>query len=154
MQIEILNAIYENDLDKIKLLINSTNVNDPLTTFLHTPLHFAVRTQNKRLVEILVNELHAQVNYADINGWSPLGMIAVEGNDGKYELAQLLISLGADVDHSTRESNYYSPMELASYNRDSAPEIFKLFKAFSKNPAWETKKSFLISFERLSHKLV
>lgn len=154
MQIEILNAIYENDLDKIRLLINSTNVNDPLTTDLHTPLHFAIRTQNKRLVEILVKEFMAQVNCADINGWSPLGMIAVEGNDCKYELAQLLISLGADVDHSTRESKYYSPMELASDSRDSAPEIFDLFKTFSKNQNWEPKKSFLICYERLSHKLV
>lgn len=154
MEVEVLNAIYENDLPKIKQLLDSSNVDNPLTTYLLRPLHFAIRTQNKTLIEFLVKELNAQVNCLDINGWSPLGLIAVEGSDKNYELAQLLISLGADVDYSTRESNYYSPMELASDNRDSGPEVFKLFKTFSKNQFWETKKNFLVCFERLSQKLL
>jgi len=153
MQVEVLNAIYENDLPKIRQLLDSSNVDNPLTTYLHRPLHFAVRTQNKSLIEFLVKELNAQVNCADINGWSPLGLIAVEGTDKNYELAQLLISLGADVDYSTRASNYYSPMELASDNRDNAPEVFKLFRTFSKNQFWEIRKSFLFCFERLSQKV-
>jgi ankyrin repeat protein len=154
MQVELLHAIYQNDLSKIKTLLDPLSVNNPLTTCLKTALHFAVRTNNKELVRYLVKELNANVDSIDINGWTPLGLITVEGNDEKYDLAQYLIHLGADVDISSRSSNYYSPFEMSRDARDKAPEIFKLLKIFTKNKHWEGKKGLLISFEREFLKLV
>ena len=147
MQVEILNAIYQKDLQKIQNLIDSSTVNNLLTTYLQTALHFAVRTNNKDLMIFLIEELKATVDTTDINGWTPLGLIAVEGDDSKYDLAQYLIHSGADVDFSTRSSGYYSPYEMARDCRDRAPEIFKLLKILTRNKFWDKKKGLLIVYE-------
>ncbi|OMJ91542.1 hypothetical protein SteCoe_5916 [Stentor coeruleus] len=151
MQVDILRAIFSKDLDLVRKLFENKSPNIPLTTYSQTALHFAVIKNNKDLALLLINELNAETNPYDINGWTPLGLIGIEGNDDKYEIAQFLISAGADVDFSNRNSNYCSPFDFAKDNRDNCPEIFKLFSKFTKRASWKKKKAliFLWELERL-----
>ena len=147
MQEELLLAIYKNDMNSIRSFFTENSVEIPLTTYLHRALHIAVMTNNKELVRCLVKEFLADLNCTDINGWSPLGYIAVEGDPSKYEIAQLLISLGADVDFSNRTSGYFSPLQLAKDNRDCAPQIYDLFTYFTKNTKWARRRSVILCWD-------
>ena len=144
MQVELLLAIKSNNLEKIRNVLKSVSADVPLTTYLQKPLHMAVKNNNKELIKCLVLEFKADVNCYDSNGWSPLSHIAIEGDSNKYEIAQFLISLGADVDFSNRDSGYYSPLDLALENNYANPIFYQLFSFFTKeNRSWEKKKSFL-----------
>lgn len=150
----ILIALHKSEINTLRELFIETSVDAPLSTHLQRPLHIAVKNNNKALIKFLVNDLHADVNCTDINGWTPLSHIAVEGGSDKYEIAQLLIALGADVDYSDRNSEYYSPLQLAKDNRDSAPEVYFLFTQFTKNSKWHKRKALLLSFDLCKKSLV
>jgi ankyrin repeat protein len=154
MQKKLLLAIQSGDIETVRSELKHLSPDIPLTTYLQTPLHMAARQGNYELVKCLATEFGANVNSTDCNGWTPLGHIAVIGDPSKYNIAQLLISLGADVDFSNRDSCYYSPFDFAKDNRDDIPDIFQLFLLFSSSrKIWKKCKGLLFLYEAVKVKV-
>ncbi len=106
------------NMNKIKRLIeegadvNAKDDNGDL------PLHYAVRNDNRDLVELLIEE-GADVNTKDKDGQSPLHWAKSE------EIAELLIEEGADVNAKDDEGR--SPLELA-VERNNRDTVYLLLK--------------------------
>ncbi len=126
-QYPLLGAVLKGDIDKIKNLINKgANVNDRPDTFPYierTPLHFAAKTGNLEIIEILLDN-GADVNIRSFEGTTPVYNAVKHGHN---EAIKLLYRHGANLDLAA-EGIGSTPLHSASYvgNLEAVKELVGL----------------------------
>jgi ankyrin repeat protein len=90
---EILAAVRNNDIERLKSFVKTRNPNFNFTIFLDTPLILATRSENISIMRFLA-EHGADVNIPDINGNTALMWAVAHVSP---EMVKLLIAKGADV---------------------------------------------------------
>ncbi|MBI3039496.1 ankyrin repeat domain-containing protein [bacterium] len=108
---EIHHAVEQNNLSKVKLLIESKpSLVNSKDSDGWTPLEFAARFGRKEIAEYLISK-KADVNTADKSGFTPLHQAA---SYGQVEIIKLLVSKKANV--NSRTTGGVSPLGLAKSN--------------------------------------
>ncbi len=90
---QIEDAIYHDDMERFKELVNSLESINAQDKYGWSALHLAIRRGRIKMVEWLL-ESGANINIQDNSGWTPL-MEAVM--DDFAEIAKLLVDRGADL---------------------------------------------------------
>jgi ankyrin repeat protein len=107
-------AVQDNDLDKVRMLLTTKNVNSILGGY--APLHWAAQEGFIEVAEILI-ETGADLNIKDDSGFSPLYKAL-----DHMEMAELLVSKGADV--NLRRNNNSTPLVTAcAYGRSEMVDL-------------------------------
>ena len=100
LDIEVLRAIRQNDLENLQTLIeNCADINAVVPTFGNTALMFAAQNGNEDIVDYLLSK-NADVNAKSIDGFTAL---IVAANVGYRSIVEKLLSAGADVCAKTDE---------------------------------------------------
>lgn len=101
---KLFEAVIKNNIARIELLINEgcdLNIRDQDG---FTPLILAIATKkNIKVVKLLLTANSIDVNIRDKNGRNPLIWAA---SKGVYDIAQLLIDKGADLNLRTKKEGY------------------------------------------------
>lgn len=99
-------AINEQNLDILKILINHININEQ-DEFNWTVLHYAI-SKNNYEISLFLLENGSNTNIVDSRGFTPLHLASQNGN---YQLIVLLLKYGADK--YIKNSRNKNPRELA-----------------------------------------
>ena len=69
---DLLLAVWNNDLGKVRELLNDelVNINSSMDETGWTPLILAVKKKNPEIVDILLNNSKLDINHEDIDGWT------------------------------------------------------------------------------------
>ena len=153
MSTELLVALYHRNFPKVRDLLSELGDPDAkLDTFLHSAVHIAVILKDSDLLKFLVRSCGCQIDTGDVNGWSPLGYMAIEGDPENNWLARFLVRLGADVHYSTRESNYESPLDFAKDKQEDNAELYTYFRRIRDAPfLWERRRLALLARTRIGN---
>lgn len=121
-----INHFVENeDIDTLSrlLMTEPERVNERFVDAL-TPLHTAVQTGNRRLVEHLLG-YHPEINAQDADGITPLHLAA---RLGLLDIAQLLLQNGALVNAATHSGK--TPLDFAEeVSYDANRQVAYLFRS-------------------------
>ncbi len=101
---KILEYIEENHTDELEKIINTFDRNG------ETLLHFATESNNKNIVEALLNK-GSNPNAKDYIGCTPLHYAA---QDGYKDIIEVLLNKGADL--NTKDDTGWTPLYLAAQN--------------------------------------
>jgi len=107
---ELINYVIENDLDKVKKLVNNGFDVNSKDDNLWTPLHFAAQSFNENIVAFLLNN-NADPNAKDSDGNTPIfrALFSCHGEDTNI-FTMLLEKKG---DPQLKNNNGISAIELA-----------------------------------------
>lgn len=106
----LFEAITENHLPIIKLLIDmGADINHQDRNGL-TPLHFAVQNKSENVIAFILS-MGANVNLQDIYGNGPLWRATFESR-GNYSIVEKLLLAGADSRHKNKSGK--SPIDFAN----------------------------------------
>ena len=104
---KFIDAVSENNIDLAsKLIKQGANVNYSGDYWRRSALGFAVKNENKGLVQLLIDH-GANVNVQDVHGCTPLFNAAYRGN---FEIVQILINHKADPN----SGKYGTPLIIAA----------------------------------------
>jgi len=91
-QIPIVDAAYLEKSEFVKVLIDAgADVNQIDYTHKFTPLMWAVQNQDKKTIELLIDDVELDLNYTD-----SVGMSALMLSHNDINITQILIDAGAD----------------------------------------------------------
>jgi ankyrin repeat protein len=120
--------VEEGNTKAVLAQLKEVGINAQLSPLGNRPLIEAAGHGYLKLVKALLDE-GADVNAADITGWTPLHAAAYHGNP---QIVQLLLDRGA----ISKASNWYTPTPLTVAERMNHEEVVELLKrAEQKNPA-------------------
>lgn len=122
--ISIHDAYKRGDLETLKTLLGDQKVSLEYAIY-HSPLPF-VRT---------LLELGADPNYEDSAGFPSLMALISTDRDDRYELAELLLSFGADTQQ--RGVNDYTPLHYAAARNDA--KLIEILLAHGADPNARTR---------------
>ncbi len=111
---DLIQAVIEGNLEKVRKLLPTANVNERDVERCYSALHYAAAAGNHRLVGMLVRA-GADVNAKGYHGETPLSEAVIRDLD---DTVRLLVKLGADV-NVLNDQSYRPLMEAAqtgSYN--------------------------------------
>ncbi len=131
MNEEVIDAVYQNDINKLKNLFkNGGNVNAKGNNG-KTALMWAIELEKNQIVEILLKN-GANINLKDGLGHTALHSATYAGN---IETMKLLIKKGADA--NTKNYNNETPL----FSIKATPEILNLLLDAGANPNVQLKDS-------------
>lgn len=138
---QLLLALHRRETPSIKSLLEELDdPNTRLDRFLHSSLHIAVILGDQDLAKFLITECNVEPDLPDLNGWTPLSFLAIQGDPAKNSLAKSLVYHGADPSTSFPESNFESPLDFSQDKKLSNPLLFAFFSEVATQTRWKQRK--------------
>ncbi|CAF3663445.1 unnamed protein product [Adineta steineri] len=121
-------AIIQQDLTKVRYILESNRARSTINQSLYfgsyrddfnhpiTPLAAACHFGSYEIVDILINYFHANINTQHLPGWKTALHYAVLAKSNRYDIVQILLQHGADVNAQDRYGT--TPLMLAVLHSD------------------------------------
>lgn len=134
---ELVSVTLEPKIEMIAHLIkNGVDVNG-IDYYGYSPLHYAARTKNKEVAKCLL-DAGAEINTVSKDGDTPLRLV-FEVKPYDIEIVKLLLSRGADMDHSNKGgASIYELVKIICWEKDDLP-IVEVFDRYRKGKQLQHK---------------
>lgn len=149
---KMIDAIEDNDINKLKRIIKFSNPNCVSDTLIktvgseserYTPLGEACKVGNFEMVKLLVED-GADVNYVPLlTSTSPLGFAAGSDGGGNLKIVKYLIEKGADVDFSKYKHSHPGFRVLSTGGNELRPNGMEILEELLKAGTDPTRERLL-----------